>query len=365
MQLGYILTGHYHGFGGIFTVLTKKTGFLLFMLPLTLLMIYLSRGIINYLLISFFLAYAMNPLVEFFQKRGARRDWAILTVYLILFLIGALVIQLLVPRLITDLTKLLQNLPRIFQDIQGLGERTIERFNSWQLPFDLRIVTKEMIGRGQSLLRKVLTELGQGLLNLFSQSVFIGLIPLIAYYISRDYPEIKGRVNHWLSNNLGDHWTQTFLKIDAVFRHYIRGQLLDTLMVGILLGFGLSLLGFEAAFLLGLIAGLFNLIPYFGPILGAFPVILIALLKSPWLAVYVVALFLLVNQLEVMVLAPRIIGGNLGLHPVTIIYFILIGGKIGGLLGMILAVPLGAIAIILLKSIYEICFGFKEREELS
>lgn len=329
------------------------------MLPLFLFVLYLSRGIISYLLLSFFLAYAINPFVEFFQKRGARRDWAILTVYLILFLSGALIVQLLVPRLIVDLTKLLQNLPYLFQEFQQLGERTIQRFNSWQLPFDLQIVINELIGRGQSMLRKVLTQLGQGLINLFSQSVLFSLIPLIAYYFSRDYPEIKGKVNHWLSRHLGEHWTQTFLKIDSVFRLYIRGQLLDTLAVGILLGFGLSLLGFEAAFLLGLIAGVFNLIPYFGPVLGAVPVILIALLKSPWLAVYVVALFFLVNQFEVMFLAPRIIGGNLGLHPVTIIYIILIGGKIGGLLGMILAVPLGAIAIILIKSIYEMCFTMK------
>jgi predicted PurR-regulated permease PerM len=329
------------------------------MLPILLLIIYLSRGIISFLLLSFFLAYAINPFVEFFEKRGARRDFAILTVYLILFLCGTLLIQLLVPRFVKDLTLFLQNLPDTFQEIQQLGKRTIQNFNTWQLPFDLQIVINELISRGQSILRKVLTQLGQGLLNLFSQSVFLSLTPLIAYYISRDYPDMKDRLNLWLSKHLGPHWTQTFLKIDSVCRLYIRGQLLDTLTVGILLGIGLSILGFEAAFLFGFIAGIFNLIPYFGPILGAAPVILIALLKSPWLAVYVVALFFLVNQLEVMFLAPRIIGGNLGLHPVTIIYIILIGGKIGGLVGMILAVPLGAITIILFKSVYEICFGME------
>jgi predicted PurR-regulated permease PerM len=345
--------------GGFITVLTKKTGFLLFAFPLLLFIIYLSRGIISFLLISFFLAYAMNPFVEFFQKRGARRDWAILTVYLILFLCGALAVQLLVPRLINDLTQLLQNLPLTFREIQLFGERIIQNFNSWQLPVDLRVIINELLSRGQSILRNLLTQLGQGMINIFSQSVFLVLTPLVAYYISRDYPDIKLKVNCWLSKHLGEHWTRTFLKIDSVCRLYIRGQLLDTLTVGILLGIGLSILGFEAAFLLGLIAGIFNLIPYFGPALGAIPVLVIALLKSPWLAVYVVVLFLLVNQLEVMFLAPRIIGGNLGLHPVTIIYIILVGGKIGGLLGMILAVPLGAIAIILIKSIYEICFGLE------
>ncbi len=338
------------------TVFNKKIGFLIFMTPVFLLVLFLSRGVINFLLISFILAYAMNPLVDFLQKKGARRDWAILTVYMILFLAIALIVELIVPRLIKDLTKIIQNLPDIFQTVHRIGIRMISMVNSWHLPIDFQAMVDEFVGRGETILRNALTQMGQVLINFFSQSVLFILTPLLAYYFSRDYPEIKMRTRCWLSNHLGNHWTQTFLKVDSVFRLYIRGQLLVTLIVGFLLGIGLSILGFEAAFLLGFIAGVFNLIPYFGPILGAFPVIIVALLTSPWLAVYVVILFFLVNQLEVMFLAPRIIGDELGLHPVTIIFIILIGGKIAGLLGMIVAVPLGAICIILIKSIYQICF---------
>ena len=329
-------------------------------LPLLLFILYFSRGIIDFLLLSFFLAYTINPFVEFFQEKGARRSWAILTVYLISFLLSVFIFQLLVPRLIRDLTELLRNLPDTFREIHRVGERTIRNFNSWQLPFDLHMILTELAVRGQIILRKVLIQFGQGMIRLFSQSALFVLTPLIVYYISRDYPEIKLKVRRWLSKHLGEHWTRTFLKIDDVFRLYIRGQLFDTLIVGILLGIGLSMLGFEAAFLLGLIAGVFILIPYFGPVLGAIPVLIFALLKSPWLAIYVVVLFVLVNQLEVIFLTPYIIGGNLDLHPVAIMYIILIGGKIGGLLGMILAVPLGAICIILIKSTYEFCFGMKD-----
>lgn len=341
-------------------VITKKVWFFSLILPLVLLILYFSRGIIDFLLLSFLLAYTINPFVEFFQEKGAGRSWAILTVYLILFLLSVFIFQLLVPRLIKDLIGLLKNLPDTFREIHLIGERTIRKFNSWQLPFDFHVVLDELAVRGQIILRKVLIQFGQGMIHFFSQSLLFILTPLIAYYISRDYPEIKLKVRQWLSKHLGEHWTRTFLKIDNVFRLYIRGQLLDTLTVGVLLGIGLSVLGFEAAFLLGLIAGVFNLIPYFGPVLGIIPVLIFALLKSPWLAVYVVLLFIVVNQLEVIFLAPYIIGGNLNLHPVTIIYLILIGGKIGGLLGMILAVPLGAICIILIKSTYEFCFGLKD-----
>ena len=344
------------------TVFHKKSGFIIGILPVLFLVLYLSRGIISFLLVAFFLAYAINPWVEFFQKKGARRDWAILTVYLILFLVGTLVFLLIVPRLIRDLTQLLQNMPVFVREFHQMSVRLSHTFNSWKLPFNLQSIMDELSVRGEVVLRNLLNQLGKALINILSWSFFLLLTPLLAYYFSRDYPDIKRKVNQWLAKHLGNHWTQTFLKIDAVFRLYIRGQLLDTLAVAILLGLGLNFLGFDAAILLGFIAAIFNLIPYFGPILGAIPVIIFALLKSPLLVLYVILLFLVVNQLEAFFLAPRIIGNQLRLHPITIIYFILVGGKIGGLLGMILAVPLGAILLIIIKSIYEICFGLVQSE---
>jgi predicted PurR-regulated permease PerM len=97
-------------------------------------------------------------------------------------------------------------------------------------------------------------------------------------------------------------------------------------------------------------------------VLGAIPAVLLALLQSPWNALYVVILFLIVNQLEVLILVPRILGNSLQIHPITVVYLILVGNKIGGLIGMVFAVPLGAIILILFKSIYEIAFGLVNEE---
>lgn len=305
---------------------------------------------------AFFLAFAINPVVDLFQRKGARRDWAILTVYLILALLIILCLQLLIPRLVNDITKMLQHLPTIFQQLETESNRLIRSLDSWPLPFNPRMLINDLGNRGESILRQTLTQMGQNMIRLFSQSALILLVPLLAYYISRDYPKIRSSIYRSLDRNLGSVWTRTFLRIDAVFRLYIRGQLLDTLAMGALFGVGLTILGFDAAFLLGMLAGVFNLIPYFGPVLGAIPIIILALFKSPWQVLYCILLFFIVNQIEVLFLTPRIIGGNLGLHPVTIIFMILVGGKLGGLLGMLLAVPVGAILLILIRSIYEICF---------
>lgn len=305
---------------------------------------------------AFFLAFAINPVVDFFQRKGARRDWAILTVYLVLTVLVILCFQLLIPLLVNDITEILQRLPVIFKELETGGDRLIRSLDSWPLPFNPRALITDLGRRGESILRQTLTQMGQGIIQLFSQSALLVLVPLLAYYISRDYPRIRSNIYRFLDQNLGSCWTRTFLRIDTVFRLYIRGQLLDTLAVSALFGVGLSILGFDAAFLLGMIAGVFNLIPYFGPVLGAIPIVIFALLKSPWQVFYCILLFFIVNQIEVLFLTPRIIGGNLGLHPVAIIFMILVGGKLWGLLGMVLAVPLGAILLILVRSFYEICF---------
>lgn len=341
----------------------KKLIFILVLLPLAGFILYLSKAIIGPFILAFFLAYAINPLVEFLQKKGAKREYAILTVYFTLIVIGALIIGIIAPWLVEDLTKVLQKLPHVYQDVENFGER-LSRFY-WRLPINIKPFVAQILARLETIFRNLLVQIAETTVNLLSKALIFILVPILAYYINRDYPRLKQRSYYWLTHNLGSHWTRTFLKLDTVLKIYIRGQLLTTMIVGLLISLGLSLLGFETAFLLGLIAGVFNLIPYFGPVIGAMPVVLLAFLKSPWTALYVVILFLVVNQLEVMVLVPRIIGGGLKIHPITVVYLILLGSKIGGIVGMVFAVPLGTIVLILLKSFYEISFGLANNEPIS
>lgn len=341
----------------------KKLIFILLVIPLTGYILYLSKAIISPFILAFFLAYAINPLVEWLQKKGARREYAIITVYFILVLVMAVIIGIILPRLVEDMTQVLNRLPQIYKEFEMWGER-FNRFY-WKLPINLKPIAAQVIERMEILLRNSIIQLAETTVNLISRVVLFILAPVLAYYFSRDYPRLKEQSYSWLTQNLGYHWTRTLLKIDQVLKIYIRRQLLITLIVGLLIGIGLSLLGFEIAFLLGLVAGVLNLIPYFGPVLGAIPAIMLALLKSPWNALYVVILFLIVNQLEVIFLAPRILGNSLQIHPITVVYLILIGNKLGGLIGMVFAVPLGAIILILIKSIYEIAFGLENNEPIS
>lgn len=334
-------------------------------IPLLGIILYFSRSLVSPFLLAYFIAYAINPMVDLLERKGARRSYAILTVYLALGILTTMVMCLVIPRLIGDLTRALRKLPLFIQEFDHIGQTLDQYYDKWRLPPNLRFLTAEFTRRGELVLRRIMMDIAEGAISIFSQTIYLILVPILSYYISRDYPRMKKNTYQWLSNNLGYHWTRTFIQMDLVLRQYIRGQLLVTMLVGILISIGLMLLGFEVAFFLGLLAGIFNLIPYFGPVLGAFPVVVFALLKSPWDALYVICLFTLVNQLEVMFLTPKIIGESLGVHPLFVVYLILIGGKIFGLWGMIFAVPIGTIIWILLKSIYEICFGIANTEPIS
>lgn len=142
------------------------------------------------------------------------------------------------------------------------------------------------------------------------------------------------------------------IEMDNSLGSFIRGQLLISAIVGVLIAVGLSIIGVDFALIIGLIAGIFNIVPYFGPVIGAIPAVISALLKSPLSAVYVVILFIVVNQVESSIISPNILGEHVGLHPVTVIFCIISGGYLFGILGVILAVPVTSIIKVTLRYIH-------------
>ena len=138
------------------------------------------------------------------------------------------------------------------------------------------------------------------------------------------------------------------------FRRYIRGQLLEAAIVGLLSAVVLYLIGIDYAIMIGVISGICNMIPYIGPIAGTVLAVLIALLSGqPLLALWATAGMILVQQIDNNLLAPKIVGDSVGLHPVFTMLAIVIGGNVGGLVGMLTAVPVTASVKILLNRWYE------------
>lgn len=192
----------------------------------------------------------------------------------------------------------------------------------------------------------------------FGISIINGLLGLfISFYLLKDY-EFFGRIYNkimllFFSREKLSSINSVIGEINQVVSRFIRGQLLDSLIVGLLSSIGLTIIGLDFAIIIGFAAGIANIIPYIGPIVGSIPAIIIGILSpNPMVAVWAVVVFVIVQQLDSIVISPKIVGDSIGLHPVFIILAITIGGSVAGILGMLLSVPiLGVIKLFVSKYI--------------
>lgn len=145
---------------------------------------------------------------------------------------------------------------------------------------------------------------------------------------------------------------QLWEEIDEVLINFIIGNLTVALLVGSCTAFGLAMIGMDFPLLLGIITGITNIIPYFGPVIGGIPAVLLALLKSQKLAFYVIIVIVVVQQLESNFISPKVLGKSVGLHPLIVIFILLAGGELGGIVGMLIAVPLTAVLKIIVTYLF-------------
>jgi predicted PurR-regulated permease PerM len=179
----------------------------------------------------------------------------------------------------------------------------------------------------------------------------IGLVvsPVLAFYLLHNWDEMEEQLLHLLPGSWRQEICTIFRDIDKVLAGIIRGQLIIAVMVGILVSTGLYFLGVRYALLIGILAGILDVIPYFGAFIGAAPAVTVGLLESPILAAKAAVLFLIIHQLEGTIIGPRILGEKTGLNPLAVILVLFIGEECAGLVGMLLAVPLAAIGKVIIK----------------
>lgn len=187
-------------------------------------------------------------------------------------------------------------------------------------------------------------------------SSFIGLF--ISFYLLKDYEYFKklylNSMCLIIKENKFKRFNRTANEINYIISRFIRGQLLVGLIVGLISSIGLSIIGIDFAFLIGFTAGIANVIPYVGPLIGCIPAIIVGLLSpSPIMALWAVLILLAVQQLDGAVISPKIVGDSMGLHPIFVIMAITIGGTLAGILGMLLSVPIAGIIKLFLTKFIE------------
>lgn len=301
------------------------------------------RGSLYPFVLASVMAYLLHPFTRAVQAKGVNRFWAILSVYIIASGVLLLFCLLIVPLIIADMQQLSQILPAIVANSQELIDQMGQHYHSISLPAAVRQQVDAALFTAQNDVTAVITDLANGAVKLVRYSLGILISPILAFYLLYDWDKIK---DHFvlLVPKSGRRQVTTLIKdLDDVLAGVVRGQLLVAAIVGTCVTGGLYFLQVPFAILIGFIAGVLDIIPYFGAIIGAAPAVTLSLLQSPALAMKVGLLFLVIHQLEGMIIGPKILGDTIGLHPLIIIFCLFAGGELFGVTGMLLAVPVAAV----------------------
>jgi predicted PurR-regulated permease PerM len=291
--------------------------------------------------IAAFITYLLHPVVEKIHQNGIPRPLAILLIYIIFFGGIGYGIYKGVPVIIQQLKDLLENYPQFVRNYRNWVDTIHSQTSNW--PDGLHERVEQGFIQIERWLEQVIENIAIGLTQIFDSILLFALIPFLVFYLLKDFNEVKKAVWYLTPTKWRKPGIRFLKDIDQSLGNYIRGQLFVCFVIGIAASIGLWISGMRYPLLLGSIIGITNIIPYFGPFIGAVPAVIIAATISFKMVLIVAGMIFILQFLEGNILSPLIVGKSLHMHPIVIMFALLFGGEAGGVLGLILAVPILAV----------------------
>jgi len=317
---------------------------------------YIFSDIVIILTISFLLALIFNPFVNFLEHKGLKRIFAVFIVFIFSAYLIFIGLYYFIPKITVQFQAISQ---AINKDKIDNVIMQIQEFAKNRIP----LVDAEGIGEkiSQFFSNTILnsfTNISNILSRIVSVLVIVFIVPFITFFLLKDNTKIMRGIVSILPNKYFEMVFMVIYKIRVQLGRYVRSWLLDAMLVGLLSGIGLTILGIKNSFTIGLIAALGHLIPYFGPIVGGVPAIIISVIQFGNLSMLpsIIIMFAIVYAIDSGVIQPNLFSKSTDMHPLIIILLIIAGSEIMGMLGMLLAVPT---ATVLKTAIRETYIGFK------
>lgn len=320
-------------------------------------LLYLARRALLPFALGTFLAYLVAPVVNGVEARlpaalRGRRSWrglVVVAVYTLSVIGLVLSLAWIVPPIGAEVGGLVQRLPELGRKMYDVAPDTIRTaLTTYReaVPPDIQAVVDRNL---QNVIPSLLSLLQSGVSRTLSfalgtLSFVLGLVvvPLWMFYILRDQSDMTSAFYALVPAVLREDVRNVLILADSVLGAYLRGQVLLCLSVGVMVTAGLLFLHLDFALLLGTIAGVLEVVPVLGPILGAIPALLVALATSPSNVLWVAVLALAVQQLENLFLVPQVQGMSVRLHPAVVMLALVVGSEVAGMVGVIMSVPLTA-----------------------
>ncbi|ARO19039.1 AI-2E family transporter [Bacillus anthracis] len=302
------------------------------------------------------LFYILHPFVSLLEKKGVSRIVSIASIYLIVIGLFVFLVLTVIPIIKDQIDALIDNLPYFGHEIERAARRFGESNLLGKIQENLNINVANMVKDYTVDFTKSLSSVTgnvTGFLSTITEVVLtFVMVPFILFYLLKDGEQLPNHFLKFISEQRRPAAMRILDDMHYAISSYIRGQIIVSLFIGIMLLIGYLIIGIKYAVLLAILAMIVNIVPYVGPIIAITPALIIAFIDSPAMVLKVIIVMMVVQLAEGKFISPQVMGKKLDIHPITIIFIILTAGNLFGIMGIILAIPGYAILKVLVTHGY-------------
>ncbi|MEC6748464.1 AI-2E family transporter [Marinilactibacillus sp. XAAS-LB27] len=299
--------------------------------------------------------YLLNPVVDWLEKKKFTRNLAIAFVFALIIVFIIVGVNFIVPIIQNQLESLIDNWPSYWDSLmlQLDGLLGTEIFTDFMEQMGDTSLIGSFSGQASSFLNVTVGGIGSFIGTLTRVGITLFTTPFIVYYLLKDGKKVPDQLLKIVPTRARNSMREILADINRQVSYYVRGQLLVAMCVGLMFWIGFSIVGLDFALTLGIFAGFMNLIPYLGSFIAYIPTVIIAVVDSPVMLAKVLIVIAIEQLLEGRVISPQILGNSLKIHPINIIFLLLIAGRLFGVMGVVLGIPGYAVLKIVVVRTFE------------
>lgn len=309
------------------------------------------------LIMAGILYYLMNPVVDYLEKKRIPRLWSIIGLFIMVIALMIWGLVVIVPKIQEQTISFGNHFPQYIDTIDKKMQEILSNPFFAQFRSQLEDMGDKLSSSLGDIIRSISTFTVQGLGSFVGAvaTIVVAIItmPFILFYLLKDGKQLAPYLMKFLPNKMRQPTLKVLGEVNAQVSSYIRGQLTVAFAVAVMFILGFSFIGLDYAITLGITAGFLNLIPYLGSFLAMVPAIFLGIVGGPVLLAKVLVVFVIEQTIEGRVISPLVLGSQLDIHPVTILVVLLTSGKLFGVVGVILGIPVYAAAKVIITHVFE------------